>query len=532
MAVLYRKYRPRNFAEVLNQKYIIRTLKNQVESEQVSHAYLFTGTRGVGKTSVARILAKAVNCVERSKNQDLRSKKNNGDACGQCQVCKQIEEGNFLDLVEIDAASNTGVDNIRDLIEHVKFNPAAGKYKVFIIDEVHMLSKGAFNALLKTLEEPPSHAIFILATTEVNKVPATIVSRTQRFDFKRLASEDLESHLAKILKAENIKLPEEAIKLVAQNAEGSVRDSLSLLDKIATLGGDCTLADCQQLLGITDIAVCENLLELIALGKAGDIPAFFDSLLEKGLDFQILNKDFLEYLRKALIFKVSGAAAGLPSAAAESKLQDLAGKFSANELIFTVRLFLKSFKDLAASPRPDIPLLLAGLEAVYKKTSAVAPARPQEIVAESASVKYQANTAPPKVSSATLEVQNLSNSFAEETVSRVGGPPASLEELQQVWPQVVEKIKAINSPLANLVKNSPAIDVRGNAAVLGVKFLFHKQNLENAKNRAIICQALEEVLGKKINILSQVAKESSEETASPASAITDALKIFGGELIE
>ncbi|MCX6797133.1 MAG: DNA polymerase III subunit gamma/tau, partial [Candidatus Doudnabacteria bacterium] len=181
MAVLYRKYRPQIFADVVNQKYIIQTLKNQVALGQISHAYLFTGSRGVGKTTVARIMAKAVNCLS----------KKGGEPCDVCEICKQVTAGNFLDLIEIDAASNTGVDNIRELIEHIKFSPSAGKYKVFIIDEVHMLSKGAFNALLKTLEEPPEHAIFILATTEAGKVPATIISRTQKFDFKALSEADI-----------------------------------------------------------------------------------------------------------------------------------------------------------------------------------------------------------------------------------------------------------------------------------------------------------------------------------------------------
>src|SRR5581483_8200713 len=173
MAVLYRKYRPQTFAEVVIQKPVVQTLMHQVAAEQVAHAYLFTGSRGVGKTSIARILAKAVNCHHPK----------NSEPDGTCEICLQISHNNFLDLVEIDAASNTGVDNIRDLIEHVRFSPSVGKYKVFIIDEVHMLSKGAFNALLKTLEEPPQHAIFVLATTEINKVPPTIISRTQRFDF-------------------------------------------------------------------------------------------------------------------------------------------------------------------------------------------------------------------------------------------------------------------------------------------------------------------------------------------------------------
>jgi DNA polymerase-3 subunit gamma/tau len=382
MAVLYRKYRPQTFADVLNQKSIIQTLKNQVKSGAVSHAYLFTGSRGIGKTSVARILAKAVNCTSENRPPAGGGKSevggsDDGDACGVCDNCKAIENGRFLDLAEIDAASNTGVDNIRELIEHVKFSPTSGKYKVFIIDEVHMLSKGAFNALLKTLEEPPKHAIFILATTEINKVPATIISRTQRFDFKALSAADLLPHLEKICVEENFKISKEVLELVAQNADGSARDALSLLDKLMTLGESPSVEDSQQLLGITDIAVCENLLKLIALGNANELPEFFSKLAEKGADYTILNRDFLEYLRKILVYKVTGGNQNFNFFDDHAaKIKELSGKFSLNEIIFVIRLFLKSYKDLAGSPSPEIPMLLAALEAGLKKSQAAPTSSP------------------------------------------------------------------------------------------------------------------------------------------------------------
>lgn len=375
MAVLYRKYRPQTFNEVLGQKYTIQTLKNQVESGQISHAYLFTGSRGVGKTSVARILAKAVNCLKRTPTTPSRSESGHpslagGEACGECDVCKAVEQGIFLDLVEIDAASNTGVDNVRELIEHVKFSPSIGKYKVFIIDEAHMLSKGAFNALLKTLEEPPKHAIFILATTEIHKVPATIVSRTQRFDFKRLGLQELESQIEKVLKAEKIKLAKEIVSLIAQNAEGSVRDALSLLEKILSLGSDATLEESEQLLGVTDIAVSIKLLHLILEKNAAALPEFFEQLSEQGLDFTIFNRDFLEFLRKVLIFKITEGqtVAALPEEH-QAQLKDLAGRLAIIDAVFFIRLFLRSYKELPFSPSAEIPLLLASLEAQTKTSS-------------------------------------------------------------------------------------------------------------------------------------------------------------------
>jgi DNA polymerase-3 subunit gamma/tau len=521
MAVLYRKYRPQTFADVLNQKYIIQTLKNQVKSGGISHAYLFTGSRGVGKTSVARILAKAVNCqsadklISKSASQQLE-----GEACGTCEVCKQIEQGSFLDLIEIDAASNTGVDNIRELIDHVRFSPSMGKYKVFIIDEVHMLSKGAFNALLKTLEEPPKHAIFILATTEINKVPATIVSRTQRFDFKALSAADLLGHLQKISEQENLKFEPAILELVAQNAEGSVRDALSLLDKLITLGSGATLEDGQQLLGITDIAVCEELLGLIAGGRAESAPEFFDKLSEKGLDFTILNRDFLEYLRKALVFKITGGAGSVTlSEDHKVKLAGLAEKLTVLDLMFVVRLFLRSYKDLDTSPSQQIPLLLSAIEAALRKSEGRKP----EAGKGSSVVIKEADEKP--------SAQEIKAPVTESVVTD-DIPGLSLEELEKFWPKVIGKIRDINGPLASMLKGARLQAVNGHKIILEVKFLFDKQNLESQKNIAVITDILQSVCGQKLGISAQVIKQVGPDQVSAAAVLTDALKVFGGELVE
>jgi DNA polymerase-3 subunit gamma/tau len=528
MAVLYRKYRPQTFADVLNQKSIIRTLKNQVKSGGISHAYLFTGSRGIGKTSVARILAKAVNCISESRKSEVGGR-DKGDACGICDNCTAIAQNSFLDLIEIDAASNTGVDNIRDLIEHVKFSPTSGKYKVFIIDEVHMLSKGAFNALLKTLEEPPKHAIFVLATTEINKVPATIISRTQRFDFKALSAADLLPHLEKICAEENFKISKEVLELVAQNADGSARDALSLLDKLMTLGESPSVEDSQQLLGITDIAVCENLLELIVLGKANKLPEFFSGLAEKGADYAILNRDFLEYLRKILVFKVTAGNQNFNLSDEHSgKIKELAGKFSLNEIIFTVRLFLKSYKDLSGSPAPEIPMLLAALEAGLKKSSASSvvssvPSRP----ATSASEEERRD---PLISQ-RLDVLKSTPQIQESVIIEEAGEVMTLPEVRVVWPKVIEKVREINSPLASLLRNGEITDVLGSKIILKVKFLFNKQNLEHPKNFSLVCSVFEEVAGKKMSVSAQVVKSETLQS-DPSGALTQALQVFGGELID
>ncbi len=523
MAVLYRKYRPQTFFQVLGQKHVVQTLKNQVLGGSIAHAYLFTGGRGIGKTSIARILAKAVNC----------QKIKDGDPCGECDICKQIEDGQFLDLVEIDAASNTGVDNIRDLIDHVKFSPAVGKYKVFIIDEVHMLSKGAFNALLKTLEEPPKHAIFILATTEINKVPPTIISRTQRFDFASPSIKDLSEHLTGIVKKEKLKLKAEIIDLIAANAQGSTRDALSLLDKVLSLGENPSIEACLSLLGVTDIGLSENLFALIVGESATEVPSFFDRLLEHGTDFSIFNKDFLEYLRKALVLKVAPGVALALSVEHSQKLVELAGKLSLQDVIFVIRLFLRSYKDLPSSPSPEIPLLLAALEACQGAPvkQVLTPVK-QAPVVES---KVSEDPTPPIVSSfAFTQVLEPTQGapVVSEPVFEVVDESVSLSDIQEKWQEIVDDIKILNGPLGNLVKMSPLQKVEGGRVYLGVKFLFHKQNLENQKNLQIICNAIKKYTGKTIGLCAQIVKDSPVEHVEPAAAFDDALKILGGELVE
>lgn len=524
MPVLYRKYRPQRFAEVLNQKYIIQTLKNQVKFGGVAHAYLFTGSRGVGKTSVARILAKAVNCLSENRNvgESEVGTQYIGDACGECNVCIAVSQNNFIDLVEIDAASNTSVENVRDLIEHVRFSPSLGRYKVFIIDEVHMLSKSAFNALLKTLEEPPKHAIFILATTEINKVPATIISRTQRFDFKALSETDIFSHLEKLCKEEGLELDKQILKLVAQNAEGSVRDALSLLDKILTLGSGASLEECQMLLGVTDIGFCENLLELIALGKTGEIPTFFQKLGEKGLDFEIFNKDFLEYLRKALIFKVSegGITHGL-NLERLNKLKEILEKFSSQDLIFITRLFLKSFKDLKDSPNQEVPLLVSGIEAASRKAGAGVSENLNTVKSEAKEIIT------PKIESETRGLKTQENLLEENVNSNM-----SLEQMLEIWPKVIAKIKDVNGPLASLLKNSLLVGVVGGRVVLQAKFNFDKQSIENSKNTALIRSVIEALTGEKLGILAKVEEKAEKLSLTASEEIGQALKVFGGEIIE
>jgi len=556
MPVLYRKYRPQTFFEVVGQAHIIRTLKNQVGSHSVAHAYLFTGGRGVGKTSVARILAKAVNCEKRLISKatkdstivkTMADKKGStikdiavSDACGVCSVCKQIEAGTFIDLVEIDAASNTGVDNIRDLIEHVKFTPAIGTYKVFIIDEVHMLSKGAFNALLKTLEEPPAHVIFILATTEIQKVPPTIISRTQRFDFKSLPVEDLINHMKAVLDLEKIEASQGVLELVAAAAQGSARDCLSLLDKVLGLGSNPDLSDARQLLGVTDIALSEELFAYIAEQNAAAIPGFFERLSERGTDMSVLNKDFLEYLRSALVLKAAGQIPAFSHRHVE-RVTEIVSTLSLGDILLIARLFLKSYKDLSGAISSDIPLLLAALESCNRKNvqlgAVVAPAHHSPVA------HFGSNEVPKALlSEAAVPAWGFTQVFEpspvlptvlleQEAPTRVIDLTVLTSEIQPHWPAIIHAVKIANGPVGNVLKNATFEGVADGRAWVGVDFLFHKQNLENQKSMKIICDIMEQISGKRLGFGAKIVKRETKVQES-AEALGDALKIFGGEVVE
>ena len=295
---LYRKWRPRTFDEVRGQDAVCRTLKNQIMSGRVGHAYLFCGTRGTGKTSIAKIMARAVNCESPS----------GGNPCGVCAQCRSILEESSMNVVEIDAASNNGVDNIRDIREQVQYPPTEGKYRVFIIDEVHMLSAGAFNALLKTLEEPPSYVIFILATTEVHKIPVTVLSRCQRYDFHRITADVIASRLRELSDAEKIDIEDRALDYIARAADGAMRDALSLLDECIAFHPEERISYDQvlEILGAVDVATFAELFAAVSGGNAGEALRILDREFVRGREMGQFVNDFLWYLRNLLILKTAG----------------------------------------------------------------------------------------------------------------------------------------------------------------------------------------------------------------------------------
>ena len=288
---LYRKYRPQTFDDVVGQDHIVKTLVNQIKFDKISHAYLFTGSRGTGKTSIAKIFARAINC------NSLK----NGSPCGKCENCKALE-GTNIDVLEIDAASNNGVDEIRDLREKVKYPPVVGRYKVYIIDEVHMLSISAFNALLKTLEEPPAQTVFVLATTEVHKLPATILSRCLRFDFKLVSLDDLTAHLKKILTAEKVKFDDSAVNVIARAGEGSVRDMLSIADRcVSFAGAELTYQKVIDVLGISEREILIKMANLIISHDIGGALTELDKVLSGGKSALVFSNDLISYFRDLIL---------------------------------------------------------------------------------------------------------------------------------------------------------------------------------------------------------------------------------------
>ncbi|MED9903104.1 MAG: DNA polymerase III subunit gamma/tau [Lachnospiraceae bacterium] len=330
---LYRKFRPDNFEDVKGQEHIVTTLKNQIKANRMGHAYLFTGTRGTGKTTIAKIFAKAVNCEN---PQD-------GSPCGVCQTCKAIAAGASMNVIEIDAASNNGVDNIREIVDEVSYSPAEGKFKVYIIDEVHMLSIGAFNALLKTLEEPPSYVIFILATTEVHKIPITILSRCQRYDFKRITIDTIADRMRELMETEQVQIEDRALKYVAKMADGSMRDGLSLLDQCIAfhLGQELTYDKVLDVLGAVDTEVFSRLFQCILKADVLGCIGILEEIVMQGRELVQFISDFTWYLRNLMLAKATDNIEDVIDASTENlaRLKEEAGMAELDTVMRYIRIF-------------------------------------------------------------------------------------------------------------------------------------------------------------------------------------------------
>lgn len=371
MLAIYRKYRPKKLEDVLGQETIVKILKNAAKADKLAHAYLFFGPRGSGKTTTARLIAKIANCVKRQTDPKFRQL---GEPCNECSACNEIDSGQSLDVIEIDAASNRGIDEIRDLKQGIRLSPSSYRYKVFIIDEVHQLTKDAFNALLKTLEEPPAHAILILATTEFEKVPATITSRAQRFNFKKVSIRQISDKLEKICEAENIQFSEDALELIASAADGSFRDAESLLEQIAGLEagsadtpqGKIDAENVQRILGRVGFSRVAEFAEILFKKELEKALEYINNINEEGYNIIQFNKDLIHYLRKILALKFSPA---LEKSFRQTltdketdKIKEHAKIIDPQKTINLIKSLIQAYTEMRYSPFAHIPLEVAVIE--------------------------------------------------------------------------------------------------------------------------------------------------------------------------
>jgi len=378
--VIYRKYRPRNFSDVIGQEHLVKTIIYSISKNRPAHAYLFSGTRGVGKTTVARLIAKAVNCKERIKNGELRIKNNkkipasssqllvsNYEPCNKCSSCLSIDRGSSVDLLELDAASHRGIEEAKALIESVKYPPVEALYKVFIIDEVHMLTREAFNSLLKTIEEPPSYVIFILATTEPQKVPQTIISRCQYFEFKRLTLNQIREKVKKILEAEKIKMDKKSLDFIAQGGRGSLRDTESLLEQVISQSKkEIVWQDLEDILGIINPEAIRDFLRLIFAKDAKKALEFASQIFERGKDMVQFADQIIDYLRKIVLGKIDKSLLEVHNLGKEEEedIAELGKSISEKNAIKMIEFFSQAGKDIGKYPLGQMSIEIATIEAV------------------------------------------------------------------------------------------------------------------------------------------------------------------------
>jgi DNA polymerase-3 subunit gamma/tau len=496
---LYRKWRPTVFEDVVGQPHITTTLKNEVVKGSVAHAYLFTGSRGTGKTTCAKILAKAVNCLN----------PHGGDPCNECDNCRGIEQGAIMDVVEIDAASNNGVDNIRDLREEAVFSPAVAKYRVYIIDEAHMLSGGAFNALLKTLEEPPAYVIFILATTEVHKIPATILSRCQRFDFRRISIENIAARLELVAAQEHIELTRGAAELIARLGDGAMRDALSLLDRCAGAGGTVDETSVTRAAGLSGR---EYLFEMSGAVRNGDFTAAMQTLgrlYDQSIDMERLCEELINHFRSIMLLKSSKDAAGLLNAPPDEleRLKDEASGFSPEAVLHildTLRLALEVLHR-SASRRVEMEMCLLRLCSPELDSSNAALLRrvaalEENIRSGAVSVKMPAEPvkmAPePREQAKKAPVQESVQAPEPETVRRKPQPgEAEAEDSLGCWPEVLESLQKLDAPLGGFLKGSSAV-LRGEYVLVDSSNSMFAELIRKAEHQKPLLEAVRLATGR------------------------------------
>ncbi|MBI5151966.1 DNA polymerase III subunit gamma/tau [Candidatus Peregrinibacteria bacterium] len=491
----YRKYRPQNFDHLVGQDHVRQTLLNALREKRTVHAYIFAGPRGTGKTSTARLIAKALNCIALTEKME---------PCNECDLCIGINEGRLIDLVEIDAASNRGIDEMRDLIEKINFAPTRAKNKIYIIDEAHMLTKEAFNALLKTLEEPPPYVYFILCTTEPHKIPETIISRCQRFDFKRIDSRTIMARLSYIAQLEKIEVEDKAIEAIAKNAEGGLRDAIGLMEQLM-IDKKLTFERVKEMLGISGNENIDEFYKFLETGDASNALQFIQTLYKEGYDLPQFSRELLEVLREKLIAAVS-----------ENKTDAI------NRLMAMTDFFQNALDKFKNAVIPQLPLEIAVIELCgYKKEFAAAGAQ---------------TTAEPTVAAKKIESKKAAAAVPDESSCEL--VELNITNINARWPRIVEHLKT--PTLKQSFRNSRPSALKGNTLTLEFKSRFYMDEMMTVAHLAEMEKAFYDIFNKKVRIKGvlqkiEIAPVITVEAPAEAPTKTGAqgvAEFFGGEVVE
>ncbi len=527
---LYRKYRPQSFKDLIGQNHIKITIQNELETGKVAHAYLFSGPRGIGKTTVARLIAKSINCLNRKENES--------EPCDKCNSCREFLEGKSLDIIEIDAASHTGVDNVREnIINSSRFTPTSRKFKIYIIDEVHMLSISAFNALLKTLEEPPPHAIFILATTEIYKVPQTIISRCQHFEFYKVPQVDIVKRLSKIIVKEEKIVPKEILESIAYYSEGCIRDAESLLGQILSLGDkEITAEQAELVLPRNRFDLVLELIDYLNKKNSAQAISLINRLVEDGINLEKFNSNIIEVLRKILLVKINSQldefTIGL-NADLQKRITDLAMGLSLNFLVESLEVFIKKIQELKFSDIIQLPLELAILEIIENDED-------NNISLDSPKDKSFC-TSEKKINQEKVEtkMEIAPSQKPQMTINKV---KLNLSQIKDKWQEVLICLKKYNHSLSSTLKISQPSNINEDGTLeICLMHKFHQQRINDLKNRQILEKVLQDIFGIKLIVKTVVVKELPDKSME-IEALTEKnvednpleniLQTFGGQLVE
>lgn len=519
---LYRKWRPLLWDEVVSQEHIVQTLKNAVASNRVAHAYLFGGPRGTGKTTAARLLAKAVNCL----NPDVTHR-----PCNLCAHCLAVNENRFMDLIEIDAASNNGVDDVRELKEKINFSPSQGTYKVYIIDEVHMLSAGAFNALLKTLEEPPPHAIFILATTEIHKIPATVLSRCQRHEFRRVPLGEITRRLNEICASEGLEVDAEALQAIARQASGGMRDAISLLDQLASTGGKITLELAQTVLGTATSQSVLALIQAVIDHQPGLGLDEIHRALDGGADARALARQIVDYLRNLMLIQMGNGEQVEVPADTRAQMTKHASALPTADVLRMMRAFNAAATDPRGGWSPSLGLELAFAEMLELPAQAEVVSVPR---AASTSALPGRPSAAPVASSESSRMQTPpSQSPGKPAEAQPTGSPATLEQVTKAWKQISHLVKSKDGNVAALLNSGKPIEIRGGVLLLAFASDILQEKFNRPESLDLTRKALHEALGVDLPVQAIVigSKNALPPHVKPDGMVAAANQL-GGEIVD